>query len=262
MVRPSLSHLWEAWFSEDSGNKYNAEAEKTVRDLLPIYSEVEAERVTLQTLEAGRYDALTSDVCSEYDACVLCTPVYWMPDRTPTTQPSALRMLGLGVGVAIAFSALLLLGTDNYRLRQDLDHAKAAIAVLRQQAQDKAVLQDALRQDDIQLYSLQGSPAPHKPTGTLLFSPDQQTLVVVTTHLPKLTAEQAYRLWAIAPDGRSIYYGQLEAASANEDVSQVLMPISAPVDPKATSIAQFVITLEPAAEPPRLKESVVMSSKF
>ena len=262
MVRPSLSHLWEAWFSEDSSNKYNAEAETTVRDLLPIYSEVEAERVTLQTLEAGRHDALPSDLCSEYDACILCAPAYWMPDRPPATQPSALRMLGLGVGVAIAFCSLLLLSADNYRLRKDLDHAKAAIAVLRQQAQDNAILQDTLQQGDIQLYPLQDNHAPHKPTGTLLFSPDQQTLVMVTTHLPKLPAEHAYRLWAIAPDGRSIYYGQLEAPSESEDVIQVSMPISAPADPKVTSIAQFVITLESAAEPPRLKESIVMTSKF
>ncbi|HEY9644241.1 MAG TPA: anti-sigma factor [Coleofasciculaceae cyanobacterium] len=148
------------------------------------------------------------------------------------------------LGGAIAAVALLALGVDNYRLRQESQEAKSVIA--------------ALRQRGTQTYTLEGTQQATAASGSLVVAPGQR-VIIVAKNLPVLPAGQVYRLWAMPANGKNpTFCGQFNASTEEAVTTQWLAPETA----CQSTTVQMLITSEKAADPPVPKGTLVMQSRI
>ncbi|MBD3880664.1 anti-sigma factor [Phormidium tenue FACHB-886] len=144
---------------------------------------------------------------------------------------------------AIAAAALVALGVDNYRLRQDAQEARSIIA--------------ALQQRGTLTYALEGTAQANNASGSVMVAEGQQVIMVVKD-LPVLPSGQVYRLWAMPPSGKDpTFCGQFNASEAGSTNTQWLAPASA----CQSTTVQMLITIENALDPPVPKGSLVMKSR-
>ncbi|NEZ63929.1 hypothetical protein D0962_14225 [Leptolyngbyaceae cyanobacterium CCMR0082] len=153
-----------------------------------------------------------------------------MEPRKPATrkpalgsrQPRAWQRRWYAVAMA-ATLMIAIIGTDNYRLRQQQTSLQAQLdnARMEQQAakaeqrtlqakldESQAQLNEAnvepvidiLRQPNALVYSLQGTGNAVKSSGSLLTLPDHSEVQLVSHNLPVLPAGQIYRLWSVATE--------------------------------------------------------------
>jgi anti-sigma-K factor RskA len=103
------------------------------------------------------------------------------PSRPAKSRP---RLNWLALATPIAAAALIGLGVENYRLRQEVNANRPIVA--------------ALQQPGAQLYALEGTGKAAVASGSIVINASQQQMLVVAQNLPQLPAGQAYRLWAIS----------------------------------------------------------------
>lgn len=152
---------------------------------------------------------------------------------------------------AIAASALLgatalgtlLLGIENYRLRQTVQANQSII--------------ETLQQPSANSYALRGTEQAANASGKVVIDLRQNALVVLVQNLPDLPPNQAYRLWAI-PQGRAQpnYCGQFTSREAATGYRSSLLPdCGAPA-------AQLLITAESTVAPPTPAGVLMMKSSL
>ncbi|MEB3212241.1 MAG: anti-sigma factor [Leptolyngbyaceae bacterium] len=179
------------------------------------------------------------------------------PKRTMDKQ-RLLRWMPLAG--AIAASLIVVLGIDNYRLRQSM--AKSAqlqqslqnalqqnqleLDQLQKQVQNVVPVVTSLREPNSIVYPLVGTGPAKGATARLVAVPGHQSMVLVSENMPTLTNNQIYRLWAIADTDASEppqYCGQFRTtqnaiaewtaptAICSEMPEQVVITLDRPNDP-------------------------------
>ncbi|MBW4657390.1 MAG: anti-sigma factor [Drouetiella hepatica Uher 2000/2452] len=158
--------------------------------------------------------------------------------------PSRRRSAWYGIGGTIAAVALVALGIDNYRLRQETQQAKSVIA--------------ALQQRGTQTIALEGTQEANAASGSLLIAESRQVFMVAKD-LPVLPEGQVYRLWAMPSSGKNpAFCGQFSAKTNGSVTTQWVTP---EVSCQSTTV-QMLITSEKASDPPLPKGSLVMQSRI
>ncbi|PSR17732.1 hypothetical protein C8255_11155 [filamentous cyanobacterium CCP3] len=152
-----------------------------------------------------------------------------------------LGKLGLALGWAATGLALVLVVQENQRLRLALRQTEAVVA--------------SFSQPTNQLYTLSGTEAEPQASGRLVIDHDAQTALMVTTDLRPLSADQVYRLWALA-DSDPVFCGQFNP-SAGQDTNQWVLPNAA----CGAEAVQMLVTTERAADPPIPAGELVLQSR-
>ena len=152
--------------------------------------------------------------------------------------------IGYGISGAIAAVALVALGVDNYRLRQETQQAKSVIA--------------ALQQRGTQTIALEGTKEANAASGSLLIAESRQVFMVAKD-LPVLPEGQVYRLWAMPSSGKNpVFCGQFSAKTNGSVTTQWVTPEAS----CQSTTVQMLITSEKATDPPVPKGSLVMQSRI
>lgn len=147
---------------------------------------------------------------------------------TTTVQPFQRKQSRLPwrtVMGSVAALLILVLGVDNYRLRQD-----------RKFAQDINTL---LQQPQTQLFSLKAVGASDAATGSFVVNLGQRQGVLVVQNLAPPPANKVYRLWAIA-GGEKIPCGTVKTNAQGNVLNKFWMP----ADFYDTGISGLFVTLE------------------
>ena len=148
---------------------------------------------------------------------------------------------------AIAAAALVALGVDNYRLRQEAQDSKSVIA--------------ALQQRGTLTYALEGTKDANNASGSLVIAKGQP-VVIVAKDLPVLPAGKVYRLWAITPaDKNPTFCGEFKADTAGGFTAHWVAPTGVWQIWKSPTV-QMLITSEQATDPPVPKGSLIMKSRI
>ncbi|MGG6239945.1 anti-sigma factor [Nodosilinea sp. AN01ver1] len=171
------------------------------------------------------------------------------PEPVPESAPEPplvrrrlpLGKLGLALGWAATALALVLTLQENQRLRLALRQTEAVVA--------------SFSQPTNQLYTLSGADAEPDASGRLVIDPGEQTALMVTTDLPPLSADQVYRLWALA-DSDPVFCGEFNP-SAGQDTNQWVLPDAA----CGAESVQMLVTTERAADPPIPAGDLVLQSR-
>lgn len=163
---------------------------------------------------------------------------------------------------AIAAATLLVLGIDNWQLRQNLvarkiqlRDAEITIETLQQDIENARIVFATLRQPTSQVHQMEGTNRLKDVSGRLIVVPGHSEVALVADNMPLLPADQIYRLWATTDDRSDpLYCGQFQANETG--AMQWVVPESLCV----TNPAQMLITIEPAASAPRFGNELVMQS--
>ncbi|NJR38646.1 MAG: hypothetical protein HC781_07100 [Leptolyngbyaceae cyanobacterium CSU_1_4] len=148
-------------------------------------------------------------------------PVWRAGSQRPQGSPS----IGWGKILAgLAMLLALLLGADNFRLRQALSFAQQTEA-------DRVAA--ILQRPNSRLVALKGE----KAAGTLLFTPGKwQEVVVSLGNLPPLPPDQIYRMWLTLANGQTLPCGEFNTDAAGSVFVQLTPPETPPQGVKATGI--------------------------
>ncbi|GAX44109.1 hypothetical protein NIES4075_51260 [Tolypothrix sp. NIES-4075] len=125
---------------------------------------------------------------------------------------------------SIAALLVLVLGLENYRLRQDLSIAKNVTTLL--------------ESSETRLFSLRGMDIANTASGKIIMNPQQQKIAIFIQKLPAPPVGHVYRLWALV-DNEKIPCGQL---SSNPQF-MILDKLSIPPD-LYSDISGLIVTLE------------------
>jgi anti-sigma factor RsiW len=184
--------------------------------------------------------------------------------RPTPPQPRRGQLHWLTWGGMVAALLVVVLGVDNYRLRQQLHENQAATSMLqqstvqlRQQIRQSQAIISALQQSDVQFYRLQGANPSINASARLIVNPDHQQMVLLTEQLPPLSENQIYRLWAIRPQNAApIYCGQFNSPSQRTNTIEWSIPEKI----CSSAVSQVLVTVEAVADPPIPKGSLVLRS--
>jgi anti-sigma-K factor RskA len=169
---------------------------------------------------------LRDRILMQAQASAQSAPSFVQPTPLHPRNPSQRRWR---IGGAIAAFAIIALALDNFFLRQSL-----------QQSQQLARL---LRQPNIQLYAMKGTPQQLDASASLVIHAKQAT--IVTQNLSVLPDGEAYRLWAVVEHKSApIFCGQFESESV-QSVAQWQFPSADCTTPK-----KWLITAELASALP------------
>lgn len=173
----------------------------------------------------------------------------WPTPTPPLPRRSALRprsrrpwvIAGLGLGWAATAIALVSTSVENQRLRQALQRNEIVLA--------------SAGQPNTRVYTLAGSETQPQANGRLVVNPASATALILTQDLAPLTADQVYRLWAVA-DQEPLFCGQFNP-SAEQATSQWTLPDAA----CGAEGVQMLITAEEASAPPVPAGTLVLLSQ-
>ncbi len=239
------------------------------------------ESEALQTLLAERPDLKTE--VAAYQEALAMVPYALEPQspsaglektivaaaQTTPRRPSP-RRYWYGAAMAAAV-AIAIIGTDNYRLRQQqqtlqvqLDSNQQEIQQLKAdllaEAAAKPDFEDVveiLRQPNALVYSLQGTEEASMSSGSLLTLPDHSEVQLVSHNLPVLPEGQVYRLWSVATETAApMFCGQFN----NTEVGNVQWSV-----PDALCNAepfQVIITVDAVVDPPVPKGPAVLTGSI
>jgi anti-sigma-K factor RskA len=133
---------------------------------------------------------------------------------------------------SIAAALAIFLGWDNYRLRQEL--------------QIQTEVSTLLQQPNVVLsFSLSGTGPLSQPVGSVKLDLDMKKAAVVIQDLPRLPADQVYRLWALLVGGETVPCGQFTANAQGAVLTQLPIPVDAYTSP----VKQLIVTVEPESAP-------------
>ncbi len=184
---------------------------------------------------------------------------------------------------AVAMAATLviaIIGTDNYRLRQQQVTTQAQLnnAQVEQQVlqTEKETLQtkldtietqvaesnfesvlDILRQPNALVYSLEGTGTASTSSGSLLTLPDHSEVQLVSHNLPVLPSGQVYRLWSVATEASApMFCGQFN----NTEVGNVQWTV--PDTLCNAKPVKVIITVDAVIDPPVPKGPAVLTGEI
>jgi Anti-sigma-K factor rskA len=148
-------------------------------------------------------------------------PIWRAASQIPQGSPS----IGWGkILTGLAVLLALLLGADNFRLRQALSFAQ------RTETDDVATI---LQRPNTRLVALKGE----KGAGTLLFTPGKwQEVVVSLGNLPPLPPDQIYRMWLTLANGQTLPCGDFNTDAKGSVFVKLTPPETPPKGVKATGI--------------------------
>ena len=145
-------------------------------------------------------------------------------------------------GLAAAALLAIVLGIDNYRVRQELRLQRTVTAMLQE---PNIVLS----------FALHGTGTGSGALGKVALDLDSGKGAVAIERLPALPAGQVYRLWALVGE-KNVPCGDFGVNPEGRGVTQ--FPI--PVDSYTAPIAKLFLTVEPTAAPPEPSGPTVMTS--
>ncbi|MBW4516290.1 MAG: anti-sigma factor [Timaviella obliquedivisa GSE-PSE-MK23-08B] len=153
-------------------------------------------------------------------------PVLRAASQIPQGSPS----IGWGKILAGLTTLLaLMLGADNFRLRQALSFAQQTETDSTQTDRVAAILQ----RPNSRLVALKGE----KAAGTLLFTPGQwQEVVVSLGNLPPLPPDQIYRMWLTLANGQTLPCGDFNTDAKGSVFVKLTPSQTPPQGVKATGI--------------------------
>ncbi|GAB4472010.1 MAG: anti-sigma factor [Elainellaceae cyanobacterium] len=147
------------------------------------------------------------------------------------------------IATAAAGFAVLALGLDNLRLRQQI-----AEDGTNRGGVDAGAIATILQQPNSRLISLQDPSAP--AAGTVLFTPGRwDEVVVAMENLPALSPDQTYRMWLRLQDGTMILCGEFVPDSQGTVFAKLTPPQQPTPDNKAASVFITVEFQGSPAEP-------------
>ncbi len=160
-------------------------------------------------------------------------------NRWRSWQQRTARQAVLGAAAIV----VVILGVDNYRLRQ--------------MAQANRSIVETLQQSSTRFYTLRGTEKAANASGSVVINSSQNALIVSVQNLPDLPVGQAYRLWAISQGStQPAYCGQFSAHEAATGQRSVLRSVC------GTPTAQLLITAESVVAPPTPAGALVMKSSL
>lgn len=233
------------------------------------------ERATLQTILTQRPE-LKAEVLA-YQETLAMVPYALDPQSLPATledrivaaagghravpSPSSRRLprpRWYGAALAAAGLLIVVVGADNYRLRQqqmtfetqlasrqaEIETLKADLLAAVEAKPEFEDVVEILRQPNALVYSLQGTDNAVTSSGSLLTLPNHSEVQLVSHNLPVLPEDQVYRLWSVATAGAApMFCGQFN----NTDIGNVQWTV-----PDATCNAtpvQVIITVDAVVDP-------------
>jgi hypothetical protein len=156
-----------------------------------------------------------------------------LANATPDPVEPVRRSPSIGWGKIIAGLAMLLallLGADNFRLRQALSFAQQTETAPTETARVAAILQ----RPNSRLVALKGE---QDAAGTILFTPGKwQEVVVSLGNLPPLPPDQIYRMWLTLANGQTIPCGEFNTDTKGSVFVKLTPPQTPPKGVKATGI--------------------------
>ncbi|MBD2461120.1 anti-sigma factor [Oscillatoria sp. FACHB-1407] len=240
MTHSALPDNWEELMADYVlGNLTPPEAEQ-FKQLIDTHPEVAAEVTQLQeVLHLIPYAIAQQPPAHLRDRLLSQAQAPNETSRLTRSRRSPVRWIGM-VSTAAAVLVAVLLGADNYRLRQEL-------------ADTRQVTQ-ALKQPDTFIETLTGD---DNAAGRVIVDSNQQHLVIVVQNLPALPPGQTYRLWAIA-DQTVNFWGQFETDANGTAIANLTIPA-----PQSNlSNIELRITVESVAAPPTPQGPVVLQSSL
>ncbi|PZU93379.1 MAG: hypothetical protein DCE90_16545 [Pseudanabaena sp.] len=150
--------------------------------------------------------------------------------RSPFQYKKFWKAAQIGFG-GLGAIALILLGIDNYQMRQQI--ANNAVE-LQKHRQTIAILQAA----DNRLISLKGMGAIPAASGSVMIAPNEQTAMITIQNLRPISPDDSYRLWAVV-DGKKI-----DCAKFRPD-AQGNVYVKVPLAQALTQSTTVIITIEP-----------------
>jgi hypothetical protein len=157
------------------------------------------------------------------------------------------------IATAAAGFAILALGLDNLRLRQQI-----AAGGANEGGVDAGAIATILQQPNSRLISLQDSSTP--AAGTVLFTPGRwDEVVVAMENLPALSPDQTYRMWLRLQDGTLILCSEFVPDSRGQVFAKLTPPQQPAPDNKAASA---FITVEFQGSPAEPQRSPVVGTEL
>ncbi|WP_421659024.1 anti-sigma factor [Leptothermofonsia sp. ETS-13] len=151
---------------------------------------------------------------------------------------------------AAAIFVVLLLGIDNFRLRQKLSLA---------QRTDIERVGAILQRPNSRLVALKGE-GDLTAAGTLLFTPGQwQEVIISLGNLPPLPPNQIYRMWLTLKNGETLFCGEFNTDTEGAVFIRLNPPKTPPKGVKATGI---FVTVDSTSAPLETRGRQVMTGRI
>ena len=164
------------------------------------------------------------------------------PARAPVRARAPRRIVWSRFAAAAAASIALALGFEVYQLRSELELQRDVTALIQEP-------------NVVRSFTLAATGSSGRATGSVVLDLDAKKGAVVLRRLPRLPAEQRYRLWARVGD-KSVPCGDFVAAADGT----VRAPFQVPVESYTAPIAGLFVTVEPRAGSDQPTGPTVMES--
>lgn len=179
-------------------------------------------------------------------------------------QTDNLRRAGISqrwtkIAGSIAALFIVILGVDNYRLRQSLSVAATDNQKLRQDFAQAQEVKSLLQNSQTRLFTFQAVNSTKNSSGSIVINPQKQKAVMVFQNLPAPPPGYVYLLWTVVADqklpcGQVAPYSWGTASYELPFTNQMYNEFSHP------QFSGLIITLETDANVPRPTGTVVMQS--
>jgi anti-sigma-K factor RskA len=176
------------------------------------------------------------------------TAIAASPQLRPIGQRSSPRLMGKWLG-AIGALALLILGLDNLRLRNQLIAARTQVTTLQ--------ASEAAHEAENYTFELKAKEVGSKAEAIVVFDADTGALFMGAQNLPPLPADEAYHLWAFTKDNQKILCGRFNTDRSNQLTQQFAVR---PEDYKE-DVAFMRISREPVSQSEASRRVLVLTSQ-
>jgi anti-sigma-K factor RskA len=170
-----------------------------------------------------------------------------LPRRPIGQRPS--RRMGKLLG-AIGALALLILGLDNLRLRNQLVAARTQVTTLQ--------ASEAAHEEENYTFELKAQQVGSRAEAIVVFDADTGVLFMGAQNLPPLPANEAYHLWAFTKDNQKILCGRFNTDRSNQLTQQFFVR---PEDYKE-DVAFMRISREPVSASNQSRRVLVLTSEL
>jgi anti-sigma-K factor RskA len=170
---------------------------------------------------------------------------------------SPLRWTKIAGSIAALF--MVVLGIDNYQLRQNLNVVTADNRRLQQDFAQAQVVKTMLQNDETRLFTFKGVNSTNNSSGSIVINPEQQKAVMVFQNLPAPPPGRVYFLWTVVkseklPCGEVKPYSWGNASYELPFTNQMYQEFSHP------QFSGLIVTLETDVNVSRPTGTVVMQS--
>ncbi len=148
---------------------------------------------------------------------------------------------------SISAIAIIVIGFDNYQMRQQIANNQIE---LQKHRQTIAMLQG----DDKRMISLKGMGAIPTASGSVMIAPTEKTAMISIQNLRQIPQENSYRLWAIV-DGKKVDCAQFRP----DEQGKVFVKV--PLGNALKQTTALIITIEPNKDMPEPTGEMVMKGE-